>query len=227
MRTNRSRVASNAHGRRWLRRAHRWAGTSLVVFVLFLATTGIVLNHAVDLGLDRKYLRWPWLLDAYGMRMPGSYAGTVAVGSFVVVGDGRSAHVLLESGELVESIDLGSILPGDIERVGRDGGRAVFESGGRLFRSDADVSQFQNWADGDPGGVEWSSEVDRDTAGLEVLQDAWRGRGVTVERVLLDLHSGRILAAPGRLLLDIVAVGMILLGVSGLFLTRLRRRNGS
>ena len=219
-------MASNASGRLWLRRAHRWAGISLVVFVLFLATTGIVLNHAVDLGLDRKYLRWPWLLDAYGMSMPGSYAGRIALESFVVVGDGRHVHVLLASGELVESIDLGQILPGDIERVGRETDRAVLQSAGRLFRSDADVSQFAAWADGDESGVEWSPEIDRNSAGLEVLQAAWRGRGVTIERVLLDLHSGRILASPGRLLLDIVAVGMILLGVSGLFMTRLRRRNG-
>ncbi len=200
-------------------------GTSLVVFVVFLAATGIALNHAVDFGLDRKYLRWSWLLDAYGMGEPGSFAGKVAVGSFAVVGDGRRVHVLLDSGELVESIDLGPALPGDIERVGSAAGRAVLQSAGRLFRSDAEVSGFAAWTEGDPAGVEWSPRVDRDAAGLEVLQYEWRGQGVSVERVLLDLHSGRILAAPGRLFLDIVAIGTILLGVSGLVMTRLRRRN--
>jgi hypothetical protein len=209
-----------------LRRAHRWAGISLVVFVLFLATTGIVLNHAVDLGLDRKYVRWPWLLDAYGIRMPESYAGMIAVEAFVVVGDGRRVHILLPGGELVESIDLGPVLPGEIERVGQADGRAVLESSGSLFRSDVDVSVFEAWTGGDANAVEWASEVDRNAAGLEVLQSAWRGSGVSIERVLLDLHSGRILPARGRLLLDLVAIGMILLGISGLFLTRGNRRNG-
>ena len=219
-------MASSARWRRWLRRAHRWAGTSLVVFVVFLAATGIVLNHAVDFGLDRKYVRSPWLLDAYGMNAPGSYAGKVALESFVVVGDGRRVHVLLASGELVESIDLGAVLPGDIERVGRAADLAVLQSSGRLFRSDAEVASFQAWTDGAAADIDWSPEVDRTAAGLEALQQEWRGQGVTVERVLLDLHSGRILAAPGRLLLDIVAIGMILLGISGLFMTRARRRTG-
>ena len=219
-------MASSAGWRRWLRRAHRWAGTSLVVFVVFLAATGIVLNHAVDFGLDRKYVSSPWILDAYGMNAPGSYAGKVALGSFVVVGDGRRVHVLLTSGELVETIDLGAALPGDIERVGRAADLAVLQSSGRLFRSDADVSTFQAWTDGAAADIDWSAEIARNAAGLEALQQEWRGQGVTVERVLLDLHSGRILAAPGRLLLDIVAIGMILLGISGLFMTRARRRNG-
>jgi hypothetical protein len=194
--------------------------------VVFLAATGFVLNHAVDFGLDRKYVRWPWLLDAYGMRMPGAYAGKVALGSLVVVGDGRRVHILLASGELVDSMDLGPALPGDIERVGQAANRAVLQSDGRLFRSDVDVSTFEAWPDGRAADVNWSSRFERDAAGLEVLQQEWRGQGVTIERVLLDLHSGRIFSAPGRLILDIAAIGMILLGISGLFMSRARRRNG-
>jgi len=64
--------------------------------------------------------------------------------------------------------------------------------------------------------------VDPDTVGLEALQVAWRGQGLTVERVLLDLHSGRILAAAGVWLMDVVAVCMIVLALSGLILS-LRR----
>jgi hypothetical protein len=147
------------------------------------------------------------------------------LGSLAVVGDGQRAHVLLASGELVESIDLGASLSGSIERVGRIGDRAVLQSGDNLYRSDADVTTFEAWPDGAATDVSWSPEVEPDAAGLEALQTAWRGRGVTVERFLLDLHSGRILNVPGTLLMDIVAACMILLGISGLVLAR-RRGNG-
>ena len=210
---------------RWFRRGHRWVGVSLLVFVLFLAITGITLNHSADLGLDRRYVSWSWILDAYGMGPPEPYAGRVMLGSLAVVGDGKRVHVLLASGELVESIDLGASLPGSIGRVGRVDDRAVLQSGGSLYRSDEDVTVFEAWAEGAASDVSWSAEVEPDAAGLEALQTAWRGRGVTVERFLLDLHSGRILNFPGTLLMDIVAACLILLGVSGLVLAR-RRGNG-
>jgi hypothetical protein len=106
------------------------------------------------------------------------------------------------------------------------GDRAVLQSGGNLYRSDEDVTVFEPWAGGTAADVSWSAEVEADAAGLEALQTAWRGQGLTVERLLLDLHSGRILAVPGRLLLDILAIGMILLSISGLVLANTRRRNG-
>ena len=210
------------------RRVHRWLGTVLVAFVLVLATTGIALNHTSALGLDRQYISWSWLLDAYGMKAPSPYVGMVSVQSLVVVGDGRRVHVLLESGELVESIDLSGALPGDIERIGGAGDRAILESGDILYRSDAEVTRFEAWADGNASDVNWSTAIDPETAGLEALQTAWRGEGLTLERVLLDLHSGRIVATAGVVVMDIVAIGMIVLALSGLILSfrRVRRENG-
>ena len=217
---NTSRINGNGKFRRY----HRWAGTTLVAFVLFLAITGIVLNHSGDLGLDRKYVGWSWLLDAYGMGTPEPYAGQASIGELVVVGDGQRAHVMFASGELVESLDLGSVLPGTIERVGHAEDRVVLQSNGELFRSDADITNFEPWAAGTASNVEWSPEVPPDAPGLESVDRAWRGHGLTIERVLLDLHSGRILSLGGRLLLDVVAIGLILLSISGLILSR--RRNG-
>ena len=223
MNTSRQRI--NGNGRSQFRRNHRWAGGTLVAFVLFLSITGIALNHSNDLGLDRKYVTWNWLLDAYGMGLPESYAGMAVLEPLVLVGDGRRVHILLSTGELVESIDLAAYLPDRIERVGTAGGRAILQSGDSLFRSDADLTEFASWLDGDEGQVNWSAKVIPDTPGLEALEATWRGQGLTVERVLLDLHSGRLFRIPGRVLLDIIAVGLILLSISGLVLAR-RRNNG-
>lgn len=209
-----------------VRRNHRWAGTTLVAFVLFLSITGIGLNHSGDLGLDRRYVAWSWLLEAYGMDEPEPYAGRTSLGDLLVVGDGQRAHILLTTGELVESIDLGSALPGAIERVGRVDDVAVLESGSTLFKSDTDITVFEPWAAGDASDVEWSPEVQPDAPGLEAIDTAWRGKGLTIERVLLDLHSGRILSLGGRVLLDLIAIGLVLLSISGLVLARRRNGNG-
>ena len=223
---NTSRPRTNGNGRSRYRRGHRWAGGTLVAFVLFLSITGIALNHSHDLGLDRRYVTWSWLMEAYGMGRTEAYAGKVALDTIVAVGDGDRVHVLLPGGELVESIDLRSALPGPIERLGRAADRVVLLSGGALYLSDADVTVFEPWSDGSATGIAWSAAVAPDAPGLEALQAAWRGRGVTVERVLLDLHSGRIFNLSGRLFLDIVAIGLIFLSISGLMVMNARRING-
>jgi hypothetical protein len=148
----------------------------------------------------------------------------VPINALVVVGDGQRAHVLLSSGELVESIDLSAILPGVIERVGRAGDSVVMQGGGRLIRSDAEVSTFHVWDNSFKSEIDWSAEVQPDAKGLEAIESAWRGPGVTVERVLLDLHSGRILSRTGTLLMDIVAVLLIVLSISGLIMSNVRNR---
>ena len=62
-----SRSSARTNGQTRFRRSHRWVGTVLVAFVLYLAVTGILLNHSSDVGLDRQYIGWSWLLEAYGM----------------------------------------------------------------------------------------------------------------------------------------------------------------
>ena len=67
-----------------------------------------------------------------------------------------------------------------------------------------------------------------------MLRAQYRGRGLTVERVLADVHSGRIFARAGTLIMDAVAVFMIVLSLSGFVLwiqhsrreAELERRSG-
>ena len=77
MNTPQSQVNGSGRPRHLLRRSHRWVGTSLLLFVILLAVSGITLNHGDTLGLDRRYVNWTWILDAYGIQMPApgaSYA---------------------------------------------------------------------------------------------------------------------------------------------------------
>jgi len=252
---NTSRPASNGKPR-WYRRGHRWLGASIVAFVLFIAITGITLNHGDGLGLNQRYVNWSWLLDAYGVNAPepsasfadgghratllgerlfvdaqdsgqttASLAGIVVAGPLVVVGGSETVFLFMTDVALVEAIDLATELSAPIERVGvTPGGRVVIDSNGTLYLSDADVATFAPWTGGTVVEVRWSAKARPDDAELSALEAAYRGRGLTVERLLLDLHSGRILAMPGTLLLDIIGIGMILLSLSGIALARARNR---
>lgn len=253
MNTSQTPTNGKSRWRRWFRRGHRWVGLSLVVFVVYLSVTGIALNHAGELELERRYLDWPWLLDAYGLEVPppaASFAdaghratllgerlfldgndtgqrtavlsGMAALHPLILVAGGQSVYVFTDNGEFVEAIDLASRLTGPIERVGRADNRAVVQSAAESLQSDPDVALFEPW-DG-ASVVRWSPATQPDAAEMASLKSAWRGRGVTVERFLLDLHSGRIFSAAGPLLMDLVAVFLILLSVSGIILSKVRNR---
>lgn len=253
MNTSKTPTSGTNRARRWFRRSHRWVGLSLVAFIVYLSLSGIALNHSGDLELDRRYVGWSWLLDAYGLEVPAPTAsfedsghratllgerlyldgqdigqrestltGIAALGQVVLIGGGQTAYLLTADGEFVEAIDLGSELTGPIEKVGRDGNRAVLQSAGGLLRSDSDVAVFDPW-EGET--VErWSIATPPDVAEMAALDAAWRGPGLTVERLLLDLHSGRILSRTGPLLMDLVAVFLIVLSVSGLIMSSVRNR---
>ena len=232
---------------------------SVVFFVLFLAISGILLNHSIDLGLDRRYVSWQWLLDGYGIEVPepsasfagddkrvtlmgerlffngkeieatvSSLAGLGEVDGLVVVAGGKQALVLTSGGDLVESMDLSVFLRDPIDRIGTSRGGIVLMSRTTLFRSDTEVTRFERW-DATPDDVAWSSASNPGVDELAEIQAAYRGRGLSVERVILDLHSGRVFSLTGRLLLDLVAILMVVLSLTGIFLSRARnrRQNGN
>ena len=107
--------------------------------------------------------------------------------------------------------------------------RAVIQSNSQLFRSDVEFAGFEPWEISPSTAIQWSVPTPPDAAELAALDEAWRGRGLTVERMVLDLHSGRIFDMPGVLFMDLVALCMIVLGLSGLLLSnsRYRRQNGA
>ena len=51
---------------------------------------------------------------------------------------------------------------------------------------------------------------------------AYRGSGLSVERVLVDLHSGRLFGLSGIAMMDLAAIALCILAVSGI-LVWLRR----
>ncbi len=65
---------------------------------------------------------------------------------------------------------------------------------------------------------------------LMTLQQAitrvYRGEGLSLERLLLDLHSGRIFGSIGVLVYDLLALALGFLSISGLVLWFRSRRNG-
>lgn len=220
-----------------------------------LSVTGIALNHSSEWRLDRRFVSWTWLLDAYGIQTPAptisfaddnhratllgvhvyfdgrelprpvdSLTGLVSIGTLAVATTQTGVLVVTGDGELVQYIDLAKELSASIERLGRAGGRPVIGSGGELLVGDGDVTAFQPWHGADPGTIAWSVASPAPATDVERIREAYRGRGVPVERLLADIHSGRIVSLAGPALLDVIGIGLVLLSVSGLIVWFQRRK---
>ena len=225
---------------------HRWLGVFSAVFLVILAVTGLALNHSVPLGLDEIKMRNPWILHRYGMSAPaeieafrihdsdtiahldgrlfyneellveagrpvGLYEGDV----FSVVAGPEQLIILSPDGELVEEIGSAQMPFDQIQYLGESGeGDPVIVTAGGPWRPD------DEWLEFSPHGGAFSVEplepVTLTDEQARRLLETYQGEGLSLYRVLLDLHSGRLFGWAGRTVMDLTAIAILLLISTGL-----------
>lgn len=236
----------------FLWRWHRRLGVLVALFVLVLSVTGILLNHSPGLGLDRRFVDWPWLHGAYGESpddLPafrlgehwlsqgadgrvyfdsrevspcsGELIAAVGVDGMLLAACTEELLLIAPDGQLIESVSAGTGLPTPLRGAGLADGRAVLQDVDGWWLADLDAMEFRSPA---PGG----SLINQLTPGLlpETIRAniPAREQWLSWERVLLDLHSGRIAGRLGVLWVDLVGVLLGGLAISGIAMWWLRRR---
>ena len=238
------------------RRWHRAIGVGASVFVVFLVISGLMLNHAQQLGLDQRHVAPAWLLNWYGLAGPGqlrsfaidgrwlSFAGSelyldgkpvatapggvgaVAFGDWLVAA-GRNELLLFDhGGELIERLPWEIRGAGAVEALGRtEHGAVVVRSAGKFWQADAEML---NWSplEAAPAATAWSIAANAPAALQQAIQQQYRGNGLSLERLLLDIHSGRIFGWVGLLVYDLLALILGFSALSGLVLWWRTRGNG-
>lgn len=232
---------------------HRYIGLCAALLAAWLAATGLLLNHADDLELNEKWVQQDWLLSLYGvallapdkaLKVPGHWI--VATGEHVYVDTTRLAKGRLagvaptQFGFVLALSDRLELYSDQLQRIEtvpftqastpldglvatKDG--IVLTSAGRAWAADDDFLSFVP-LDAVPAGaqVHWL-EPPADIA--QTIAENERHHVLDWERVLLDLHSGRLFGEAGRWLGDIAGVLLLLLSTTGVWLwvQRRRRRN--
>ncbi|MDT8452117.1 MAG: PepSY domain-containing protein [Gammaproteobacteria bacterium] len=221
---------------------HRRIGLLALVLVVVLAVTGIMLNHTGQLGLDERYVQSSMVLDWYGLEPEGEpqtyrvkghsisqwqqsiyfdgrlissseqeLRGVVTVEPLIVAAFESELLLLSEQGELVERLATGF---DGISRIGRHHGQAVLATDAGYYRADENII---DWTKISAEGVTWSEPVSLSETEREALRQAYRGEGLSMERVILDLHSGRLFGAYGVYVMDAAAIALLWLAFSGLW----------
>jgi len=229
---------------------HRRVGLVIASLVVVIVATALPLNHIDRLGLDRRIVTSDALLDWYGMKPRGRpvsfrigddwltwlggalylndrpldrsvppIRGAVAVDGLVIVAAPPGLVVFTEGGTLVEKISAAG-LPRPIEAIGlADGGRIALRTSRGPVSASADLLDWTPVT----APVDWVRPAAPPAALENAILRAWRGRGLPWSRLLLDIHTGRILGPWGPYLVDAASLALLFLVGTGLY-NRLRVR---
>jgi len=236
----------------FLRRWHMRIGLAAVVFFLFLAVTGVILNHATEIGLDNRYVHAAWLARWYGVsaetprlgfrsgrhdliaangrwmldgRVSGEKlpqpVGLVELPDMVVVASSNSLYLYGKDGVLIDHLERSALPAVPVQAIGAGERQLVLKTAAGSFQSRDALS----WQSAPRDGVAWSAPADLSEADREKYAEMLEP-GISLQRILLDLHSGRLAGRYGPLAMDLIAVFLGILSLSGawLFFKRKHRR---
>ncbi|HHJ35817.1 MAG TPA: hypothetical protein ENJ87_08615 [Gammaproteobacteria bacterium] len=147
--------------------------------------------------------------------------GAVGVAQFIVVALDNEIILLSYEGEFIERVST-SISFSDIQRLGMKYERPVIETSEPLYYM-AD-EHILDWDVITNEEIKWAQPYTLRDDEYQQLLIAYRGKGLRLERVILDLHSGRIFGQWGVYLMDAAAIALLWLSLSGLWVWSSRRR---
>jgi len=225
---------------------HRWLGIASALFLVVLSITGLLLNHTERLGLNQITIHNGFILDRYGMaggneisafrihesntiaHLDGQLfynrtalsAGHPPLGilegdPITVIATKDELLYLSAEGELIEKINSTQLPYSALHAVGISiDNQPVLITDEGQYTPDSDWLEFDRYQAA--YSVEPLPKVEIDEATELAILEQFQGGGVTLYRVLLDLHSGRLFGWGGRTLMDLSAIAIILLVTSGL-----------
>lgn len=162
-------------------------------------------------------------------RCDDSLIGALALKSkktqFIVVACGQELLLFSSTFQLVEKIGPAFGLPVPIQRIGLVGDALLIDTSSSLFFADLNALI---WTSVDERGAAFSSQWSETAPTPETLKreltETIGSEDITYERLLLDIHSGRIFGEWGIYLVDAMALLFMLLAISGLVLWRKGRK---
>jgi len=231
----------------FIQKWHKKFGIYISLFVILLAISGIALNHSEELKLNTTYVKMGWLMDLYQINPKSEPIGYFLSNNWITKIDGHiyfnnkkivdntnkligvvntndtytvayddKIILLTVEGEILESLGGAEGVPAGMKAIGNDEkNNIVIQSAHGYYRVNLDTLQWDEYSFLE---ANWSSASEITEPFKTNILEQYRGTGLTIERVLLDLHSGRIIGGWGIYLVDIIALLFIIIAITGIWM---------
>lgn len=222
-------------------RWHRRIGLLCALFVLLFSVTGLLLNHTAGLKLDSIKIHSSILASLYGLPTPTAtslpveaqwishdglkqlYLQDAPIGQCSAPLLGAVLHngllhilcrdellLLSPDGELLETITPVLGLPANAEALALFDGQLLLKTASVIFNADLETLQ---WQPSTVTTVHWP-KPQSPPAQLRQHVSA-QAPAMDLEQILLDLHSGRLFGSLGVLVMDLAAILLMVLSITG------------
>lgn len=225
---------------------HRYIGIVSAFFVIVLSLTGLILNFNDTLELDDNHIANRWLLDHYSIGefpivsyqsnnllishssqfifIDGEYIlqsndallGAIHTEEFIVLATPASLILLDYAGNIVDEISQLTGLPEAPLGISMDQlGHPVLRGVNTYWKASPELTAWQPLQGPHP---QWVAPSATPSQIADKIQDYVRSHEISLERMLLDLHSGRLFGEMGKNIMSIAALLLILLAISGIII---------
>lgn len=162
-----------------------------------------------------------WLADTLLFNTNAPIVSAGRWQDFIAVVSTNELHLYTGNGELIDVLDANSELPIGISNVAIDGDTIWVRNQQGLFQSDDQLyawSPISSELESAQNQRTWIQSVEPTSAEKKVITLNYQSQMLTWERVLLDLHSGRIFGNAGVLFMDFVAILLMVLSFTGIYM---------
>ena len=225
---------------------HRYIGVTVSLFVIVLSATGLLLNFTDTLKLNKTHISTSWLLNHYNignfnvssfqtddhlvsqasnfiylnghyvLNLKEALVGALNLSENILLATQTSLILIDHNGEIIDEIGKFTGLPESPLGISiTDNGHPVIRGINTYWKGSNELSAWQPLKGPHP---KWVAPVDTPNDINSLIQQHARSNEIHYERVLLDLHSGRLLGMWGQNIMSISAVLLLVLAVSGIFL---------
>ena len=233
-----------------LHKWHRRIGLLAAIFIAFLVFTGIVLQHSDDFNLPHHFLSNKWLLKYYGIK-PNNITtyqlgnrtislagdriylsgepvdvncellyGAIEINNEIIIATNTSL-IIIDHDEYI--LDVITTQDGLIEKpLGialSPSNTVVIRGVNKYWEGESPYTQWQPFTGPHP---QWVAPTITLPALRQVIEAHDMGNQISIERFLLDAHSGRFFGKYGVYVIDAAAILMMILAITGIWLWTVR-----
>ncbi len=177
-------------------------------------------SEIIGYELNNKWILWmedTLFLDGKTVDQFSAIKGAVTHQNIIIVASSTEIILLTVEGDIIEKMSSFNIPPGIIQNIGLSKENfLLIKTNDEYYQFD---KEFLQWEKVDGIEANWSmlSKNEIPESIMNNIKNEYSGEGLSLYRIILDMHAGRFFTKFGIFFADFVALGLIFLTVTGIY----------